>query len=77
MTRPAETIQATVSALIGALLILYGVVKNGFDFEDLQNPEVQGAIVLIVGFVSAAVTWYVSRRQRDGELPSSRDGTVQ
>ena len=76
MTRPSETIQATVSALIGAALVIYGAVKNGFDFEDISNPEVQGAILTVVGFVSALVTWYVARRQRTGDLLSSPDGTV-
>ena len=75
--RPAETIQLTVAAVIGAILIIYGAVQDGFQFSDLQDPEVTGAITLLVGTVAALVTWYVARRQRDGELPSSRDGTVQ
>jgi uncharacterized membrane protein HdeD (DUF308 family) len=77
VTRPAETAQATVSALLGAVLIIYGVVKNGFDFEALSNPEVVGAITVIVGFIASAVTWFVAREQRQGELKSASDGTVQ
>jgi hypothetical protein len=77
MTRPSETIQLAVATIIGALLVLYGVLKNGFDFEDLANPEVSGAITVLVGFVSAGVTWYIARKQRAGTLPSSPDGTVQ
>jgi ABC-type Fe3+-siderophore transport system permease subunit len=75
--RPAESIQAVVAAIIGAVLIIYGALKDGFQFEDLQDPEVTGAITVLVGLVAALVTWYIARRQRDGELPSSRDGTVQ
>lgn len=78
-TRPAETGQLTVSAIIGALLFLYGIIKNGFDFEDLSNPEVQGAIMVVVGAVAAGITWYTARRQRDpaDTLESAPDGTVQ
>jgi hypothetical protein len=76
LPRPSETIQATISALIGAALIIYGAVKNGFDFEDVTNPEVQGAVMLVVGFVATLVTWYVARRQRDRELGSANDGAV-
>lgn len=76
-SRPAEGTQAIVSAIIGAVVILYGAFKNGFDFESLSNPEVLGAIMVLVGFVSAAVTWYIGRRQREGELQSAPDGTVQ
>jgi hypothetical protein len=76
MERPAETVQATISGLLGAVLIIYGVTKNGFDFEALSNPEVVGAITVVVGFVSSAVTWYVAREQREGELDSADDGTV-
>jgi len=77
VTRPAETIQATISALLGAILVIYGWMKNGFDFEALSNPEVVGAITVIVGFASTAVTWFVARQQRAGELKSAPDGTVQ
>lgn len=76
MTRPSETVQATVSTLIGALLILYGSVSDGFELNDLSDPEVVGAITLVVGFVSAAVTWYTARKQRAGQLGSSDDGAV-
>jgi hypothetical protein len=77
VTRPAETVQATISGLLGAVLVIYGVTKNGFDFEALSNPEVVGAITVIVGFASTAVTWFVARQQRAGELQSAPDGTVQ
>jgi len=76
LPRPAETIQATISALIGAALIIYGAAHGGFTFEDVKNPEVQGAVMVIVGFVSTLVTWFVARRQRDRELGSAPDGVV-
>lgn len=76
MSRPSETLQATVSSIIGALLIIYGAVKDGFDLDRLASPEVLGAITVIVGFVSAAVTWYTARKQRASELGSAPDGTV-
>ncbi|HEU4865002.1 MAG TPA: hypothetical protein VFT76_02035 [Actinomycetota bacterium] len=77
-TRPAETIQAALGTIIGAILIIVGVVRDGFDFSDLADPELQGAISILVGFVASAVTWYVARRQRDPEdqLASAPDGTV-
>jgi hypothetical protein len=77
VSRPSETLQAAVASFIGAALVIYGVAKNGFDFEDLANPEVSGAITILIGFVSAGVTWYVGRKQRAGTLTSAPDGTVQ
>jgi hypothetical protein len=77
VTRPAETVQATISGLLGAVLVIYGVTKNGFDFEALSNPEVVGALTVVVGFASSVTTWFTARQQRAGELQSAPDGTVQ
>ena len=79
MRRPAETIQFSVAAVIGAILIIYGVVKDGLQLTDLTDPEVQGAITLLTGVVAAVVTWYIARKQRDpaSDVTSGSDGTVQ
>jgi hypothetical protein len=72
--RPAETLTAAIASILGALFIVLGAVDDGF--EGLRSPEVQGAIVILVGWIAAAVTWYVAKRQRAGELKSATDGTV-
>jgi hypothetical protein len=76
-TRPAETGSISVGSIIAALLVVYGWVKDGPDFNDLADGEVQGAITLIVSAVAALITWWIARQQRRGELKSAPDGTVQ
>jgi ABC-type Fe3+-siderophore transport system permease subunit len=76
-TRPAETGQFSVAAIIGIILAIYGAWKDGLDFNDLADPEVQGAITALVGLVAAGITWWIAHRQREGELQSAPDGTVQ
>lgn len=73
-SRPAELTQATVGTIVGAVLIIAGVF---FDTSRI-TPEVVGAIILIVSYVAAAVTWYVARKQRTvtSTLTSGKDGTV-
>lgn len=77
-SRPSETIAGTVGTVLGALLILYGALHDGFDFTDLQDPEVSGAITLLVGLVSGLVTYFVAKRQRDptSNVSSADDGSV-
>lgn len=75
-SRPAEGTQAIVSTILGAILIIVGALKNGIQVDDL-NEEVIGALTVLVGFVASAVTWYIARQQRTGELQSAPDGTVQ
>ena len=77
MTRPAETITAAIGVLLGAVQILVGAFSDGFDFGDLNDPEVTGAITTLVGFVASIVTWYIARRQRSGQIGSGTDGSVQ
>ena len=78
LNRPAETISATVGTVVGAVLVIVGAVDDGLDFNDLSDPEVQGAIAILVGIVSSVVTFFVARRQRDPSDPiaSAEDGTV-
>lgn len=77
MTRPAETIQAIVAAIIGAIVIIQGALEDGFQLDDVQT--IVGAIMVVVGLVAPIVTWYIARRQRDPAdgLSSGTDGTVQ
>ena len=72
MSRPSEAVQATIGSVVGAALIVLGAF---FDTSRL-TPEVVGAITILLSWVAAAVTWYVARQQRSGELGSGTDGTV-
>jgi hypothetical protein len=74
IARPSETIQATVGSVVGAVLIIMGAF---FDTSKL-SPEVVGAIILLLSWIAAAVTWYVARKERDpmANLTAGKDGTV-
>jgi predicted phage tail protein len=72
IARPSESIQATIGSIVGAILILAGVF---FDTSKI-TAEAVGAIVLILSWIAAGVTWYIARKQRVGELGSGKDGTV-
>lgn len=74
MTRPAETISAIVGAVLGAITIIQGALDDGFQLVDVQT--IVGAIMVVVGLVAPIVTWYIAKRQREGELASATDGTV-
>lgn len=71
LARPSEAIQATVGSILGAVFILIGAFT---DWE--PTPEVIGAVTLLVSWIAVAVTWYVARKQRAGELASRGDGSV-
>jgi len=77
MTRPAETRQAILAAVIGAIVIIQGALDDGFQLDDVQT--IVGAIMVVVGLVAPLVTWYIARKQRDPteSLTSGSDGTVQ
>jgi drug/metabolite transporter (DMT)-like permease len=77
MTRPAETIQAIIAAIIGAIVVIQGVLDDGFQLDDVQT--IVGAVMVVVGLVAPVVTWIIARRQRDptDNLTSGTDGTVQ
>jgi hypothetical protein len=77
MTRPSESLTAAVGTILGALFILLGATEGGFDFDELKSPEVQGAVMLLVSWIAAGVTWYIAKRQRAGELTSAKDGSVE
>lgn len=76
MSRPSETVSAVAASVLGALLIIFGSF-NAHWVEKI-TPEVMGAIVLLVGWVGALVTWYISKKQRDPNDPtgSANDGSV-
>jgi hypothetical protein len=76
MNRPSEAVQSILGGIIGAVLIIGGALNKGFDFNKLTDPEVQGAITLLVTQASALVTWFIARRQRLGVLGSATDGKV-
>jgi hypothetical protein len=74
VSRPSEALTATVGTLVAAILVL---VKA---YTDIDVPEgVSAALILIVSYIAAAVTWYVARKQRDPGSPvtSGPDGTVE
>jgi hypothetical protein len=71
VSRPSETITGIVGSIVGAVLVLLG------EFGDIEvSTNATAAIIVIVSWIAAGVTWYVARKQRSGELGSSRDGTV-
>jgi hypothetical protein len=72
MTRPSETFQAAISSIVGAVLIILGVFTDTSKF----TLEVQGAIVLLLGFIAWGVTAYTAAKQRKGQLASASDGAV-
>lgn len=70
MTRPSETLTATIGTIIAAvvgILAAYGV--------DIPAGAVAG-IIVVVSWIAAAVTWYVARQQRSGVKSSLADGKV-
>jgi hypothetical protein len=70
-TRPSETLTAAVGSIVGTLLIVLAAFT-----KVSVSAEVAGAITIIVSWAAAVVTWYVSRQQRAGELPSAPDGAI-
>jgi hypothetical protein len=71
MKRPSEGLTAAVGSIIGATFILIGALS------DVEIPgEVQGAVIVLVSWIAALVTWFIARQQRQGELGSAPDGSV-
>jgi hypothetical protein len=71
VSRPSETITGIVGSIVGAFLVLLG------EFGDVEvSTNATAAIIVLVSWIAAGVTWYVARKQRAGELGSSKDGTV-
>ena len=71
IARPSETVTGVISSIIGAVLVIVGW---GTEIE--IPAEVTGALVTLLGWVAAGVTWYIARKQREGALGSAKDGTV-
>jgi hypothetical protein len=66
--------------VVGAVLILSGLLKGGFDFNSLSDPEVQGAALLLFSKGAAVVTFFVAKKQRNPADPMTAnvvDGTVE
>ena len=76
MTRPAETISAIVTALVGLVTIAQKAIGDGFQAGDAQT--ILGAVMVLAAAVAPLVTWYTARRQRDpsDSLASAPDGAV-
>jgi hypothetical protein len=72
VSRPAESLSATLGALIVAVVAV--LTSLGVEVP----VGVVTAATAVVGFVAAAVTWWVARKQRDitDPLGSAKDGTV-
>lgn len=70
MSRPSETVTAAAASIIGAILAI--LAAYNVDVPDGVEP----ALVILVGWIAAAVTWYVARRQRAGVQTSAADGKV-
>ena len=71
MKRPSESVTAAVGSIVGAVFILVGATTS----VEIAG-EVQGAVIVLVSWLAALVTWYVAQRQRSRELGSGVDGTV-
>ncbi len=71
MTRPSEAITATVGSIVGAAVIL---LASFTDWE--PSTEVVGAVVVIISWIAAAVTYFVAKRQAAGSLGSGPTGEV-
>lgn len=70
MTRPSETITGIVGSIVAAvvgILTAYGV--------DVP-PAVSAGAIVIVGWIAAGVTWFISRKQQAGQLLSDATGKV-
>jgi hypothetical protein len=77
-TRPAEFTQAFLQSVGGSALVVFGAVKDGFDFGTIYEPEVAGALGILFGFISVTKTWLTARKLRDPQEPiaAATDGTV-
>lgn len=57
MKRPSEVIQATAGTIVGAVLIVLGA----FTDTSKITAEVTGAIVILVSYIAAVVTYFVAK----------------
>lgn len=70
--RPSENLTATVGSIVAAFLGVVAVVKPGFNLA----PGAVAAIIGAVAWIAHGITWYISRKQKAGELASAPDGEV-
>lgn len=71
MTRPSEMITAAVGTIVGAGIILLD------EFAHVAiSARAAGALVVLLSYGAAGVTWVVARRQRAGKAVSDVDGSV-
>jgi hypothetical protein len=71
MTRPSEAITAVVGTIVGAGIILLD------EFAHVAiSARAAGAVVILLSYGAAGVTWVVARRQRAGTAVSDIDGSV-
>jgi hypothetical protein len=72
ISRPSEAITGVVGSIVGAILVLLG------QFTDVEvTTEASAAIIVLVSWIAAGVTWYIARKQRSGALQAGNDGTVE
>ena len=71
IARPSETITAAVGTIVAAVLVL---LNEFWDIEISTNAV--AAIVALVSWIAAGITWLVARRQAAGSLGSSPTGEV-
>lgn len=69
--RPSEILTGAIGTILGAVVIL---LKEWGGVE--ISSTALGALIVLVSWIAYGVTWYVSRRQRSGELVSEVDGSV-
>lgn len=70
MSRPSETASAAIGSIVGAVLAILAAY-------DINVPAAVGpAVIILVGWVAAAVTWFIAKKQRIGQATSGADGTV-
>jgi len=73
MKRPSEFITATIGTIVGAVWVIIAAVRNP---ESADETIVRAAIVTLLSYFPALVTWWTARKQRAGELLSANDGSV-
>jgi predicted phage tail protein len=70
-SRPSEALSGIVGSIVGAVLVLLS------EFTDVEvSTNAAAALVVLVSWIAAGVTWYVAKRQRSGDLQAASDGTV-
>ena len=76
MNRPTETLTASVSTLVAAVLTILSAFYPGVAAK--ITAEVSAAIVLLLAWTATVVTYFVTKqiRAEDSPLVSRKDGSV-